>query len=256
MRKIYVGWLLGLAAISTMTGCGLTRTGRPDSCGANGCTTPGTVRDKATLVGSARVVVSEPARVQRTERRLVVDKASALPAEEVQVARRLPETIVPDKRVDLPAVEKGNALAQEMAVVSRELAAMPKKGAAVVAEPMPARRIVPPLPVLPEDGAPAGKVIGGSDKEKTIEPKSVDIQYGQGENFKTITGQVQQFRKTWRLRYADVDQEDSYGGVVILEGDLGQLRDGQHVRVTGVLIPPASRTSSATYRVQTIKILD
>ena len=65
------------------------------------------------------------------------------------------------------------------------------------------------------------------------------ITYGPTEQFRTVTGLVQQFRKTWRLRYAAVDQEDRYGGVVILEGgaELSRLRDGKHVRVTGQLIP-------------------
>jgi hypothetical protein len=45
---------------------------------------------------------------------------------------------------------------------------------------------------------------------------------------------------------------------VILDGgaELSQLRDGQRVRVSGVLIPPESRTSSARYRVQAIEMLD
>jgi hypothetical protein len=75
---------------------------------------------------------------------------------------------------------------------------------------------------------------------------------------KSVAGHVQQYRNTWRLRYAPIDQEDVYGGVVILDGgaELSQLRDGQRVRVSGVLIPPESRTSSARYRVQAIEMLD
>jgi hypothetical protein len=75
---------------------------------------------------------------------------------------------------------------------------------------------------------------------------------------KSVAGRVLQYRNTWRLRYAPIDQEDVYGGVVVLDGgaELSQLRDGQRVRVSGVLIPPESRTSSARYRVQAIEMLD
>ena len=75
---------------------------------------------------------------------------------------------------------------------------------------------------------------------------------------KSVAGHVHQYRNTWRLRYAPIDQEDAYGGVVILDGgaELSQLRDGQRVRVSGVLVPPESRTGSACYRVQAIEILD
>jgi len=75
--------------------------------------------------------------------------------------------------------------------------------------------------------------------------------------FKTIAGQVQQFRKTWRLRYAPFDQDDPYGGSVMLEGvGLDRLRDGQRIRVQGVFIPPTDRFSPARYRVQTMEILE
>ncbi len=75
---------------------------------------------------------------------------------------------------------------------------------------------------------------------------------------KSLAGRVLQYRNTWRLRYAPIDQEDVYGGVVILDGgaELSQLRDGQRVRVSGVLVPPESRTGSACYRVQAIEMLD
>ena len=55
-----------------------------------------------------------------------------------------------------------------------------------------------------------------------------------------------QITKMIRLRYADVGQEDIFGGVVVLEGvDQSKLRDGQHAKVTGVLIAPTSRMSSS-----------
>jgi len=71
-------------------------------------------------------------------------------------------------------------------------------------------------------------------------------------------GRVQEWRKTLRLRYAAIEQEDAHGGSVLLEGkaDIQQLRDGQHVRVRGTLIPAEGRTDSARFRVDAIEILD
>jgi hypothetical protein len=82
------------------------------------------------------------------------------------------------------------------------------------------------------------------------------FKYGHGANFESVTGQVQGFRKTLRLRYASIEQEDPYGGVVILEGDTSKLRDGQHVRVQGAFFPPTERNGSARYRVESVEILD
>jgi hypothetical protein len=86
---------------------------------------------------------------------------------------------------------------------------------------------------------------------------AVPMQYG-SEDFKTITGQVQIWRQTVRLRYAPIDQEDPYGGFVVLEGgaELTGLRDGQHVRIRGVLIAPEGRNDTAHCRVQALEILD
>jgi hypothetical protein len=89
------------------------------------------------------------------------------------------------------------------------------------------------------------------------EVKDANAQVVEFDNIKCVTGQVQQFRKTWRLRYAPCDQDDPHGGSVLLEGaGLDRLRDGQRIRVQGVLIPPMDRTSPARYRVRSMEILE
>ncbi|HZZ79897.1 MAG TPA: hypothetical protein VFE62_15365 [Gemmataceae bacterium] len=95
-------------------------------------------------------------------------------------------------------------------------------------------------------------------KEGTISLKSTHIQFGHTDGFKSVTGQVQMWKRTVRLRYAPVDQEDTYGGFVVLEGgaDVTRLRDGQHVRIRGVLMQPEERNGAAHYRVQAIEVLD
>jgi hypothetical protein len=185
-------------------------------------------------------------------------------------------------RVEHPRVEKIDVTSQESEILRRELAMQKSKSPARVeettrVEPVPTvvpstKQTVEPIVAIPHPPMkPAAEPVvvvsesdvpmtrsAASDKEKTVALKSMDIHYGQADTFKSITGQVQLYRKTWRLRYADVGQEDSYGGVVVLEGsaDLSKLRDGCHIRVTGVLVPPATRTGLAMYRVQSLEILD
>lgn len=98
----------------------------------------------------------------------------------------------------------------------------------------------------------------GNGKSNTITLKSVAFKYGATENYTILVGRVQEWRKTVRLRYAAVEQQDAHGGSVSLEGvaDVHQLRDGQHVRVRGTLIPADGRAGSARFRVTSIEILD
>ena len=105
---------------------------------------------------------------------------------------------------------------------------------------------------------PKELLLDAPKRDGTLSLKSVHIQYGHAENFQSVTGQVQAYRKTWRLRYAAIDQEDQYGGVLLLEGgsELSRLRDGQHVRLRGVLVPAEDRQGAVRYRVQAIEILD
>jgi hypothetical protein len=74
----------------------------------------------------------------------------------------------------------------------------------------------------------------------------------------TLAGYVQQYRNTWRLRYAAIDQEDPFGGVVILDGcaESTNLQEGQRARVIGTLVPPQSRNGSAHLHVQSIELFD
>lgn len=93
--------------------------------------------------------------------------------------------------------------------------------------------------------------------DQLIELGSKTISFGAGENYRTLTGEVQQFRRGWRLRYAAVDAEDAHGGSVSLVGQgLERLRDGVHIRVTGTLIPAEDRLSSPRFQVQALEMLE
>lgn len=108
-------------------------------------------------------------------------------------------------------------------------------------------------PSNPTDAAPVLLPNG----DQLIELGSKTISFGAGENYRTLTGEVQQFRRGWRLRYAAVDAEDAHGGSVSLIGQgLERLKDGVHVRVTGTLIPAEDRLSSPRFQVQALEVLE
>lgn len=93
-------------------------------------------------------------------------------------------------------------------------------------------------------------------KEPPVEAKPTPVQTSA--DAKTFTGQAQQWRKSWRIRYAGVDQDDEHGGSLVLEGglELDQLRDGQRIRVRGTVIPAESASQSSRLRVQSLEKLD
>jgi hypothetical protein len=135
------------------------------------------------------------------------------------------------------------------------------------ARPLAEQTIEPPAPRIafvsaasaeeaPDAPAPISPAV--ERKEQAVPVKKTEIPKTPAEKFWTVTGTVEAFRKTWRVRYAAVDQEDRYGGVVVLDGgaELNPLRDGMRVRVRGTLIPATDRTGSAHYRVQSLQILD
>jgi hypothetical protein len=140
-------------------------------------------------------------------------------------------------------VEKPAPLLPQAAVPAQHLREIVPPSARVQISTVAPFEIVQPDPATPTVQTVAVAV--PENKKKTVAIQSV-------------TGKVHQYRNTWRLRYAPIDQEDPYGGSVVLDGgaELSKLRDGQHVRVRGELIPPPDRASSAHYRVLAIEVLD
>jgi hypothetical protein len=163
----------------------------------------------------------------------------------------------------------------------------PKQGAAVAPGDMetftipaaPARSAPPalqattpaprPLPIAPMQPAPAvlqdsppHESLPVSEVAATDVPASptptVRTTHGRAlESHRTLTGEVHQFRRGWRLRYAPIDAEDPYGGSVMLEGvGLDRLRDGQRIRVVGTLIPAEDRLSTTRFQVTTLEIVE
>jgi hypothetical protein len=81
--------------------------------------------------------------------------------------------------------------------------------------------------------------------------------FAKAEDYSWLQGQVEYSRlsKSWRLRYASVDEIDRYGGSVTLTGDsvLDNLKDGQYIRVTGYLPNADSRSIAPTFHVESIE---
>jgi hypothetical protein len=103
---------------------------------------------------------------------------------------------------------------------------------------------------------PARPLIVAAEKPKPAEPAPQEITTPRA-GVCTLSGEVQEFRRTWRLRYAAIDAEDAHGGSVILTGEgLSRLRDGQSVRVVGALAPAEDRSSPPRFQVQFLEVIN
>ncbi len=85
--------------------------------------------------------------------------------------------------------------------------------------------------------------------------------YDHSEDYTWVMGKLEYLhsKKAWRVRYAPAEVEDALGGCVTLLGvDYlnDNLKDGQMVRVDGVLVDPESRQISPPYQVHAIKPMD
>jgi hypothetical protein len=108
-------------------------------------------------------------------------------------------------------------------------------------EPAPVRPTPPPIAEPSQVPAPAAP-----STKPHREPEQI------------LTGTVESWRRTWRLRYAGVDVEDASGGRVTLIGDhpLDQLQEGQRIRVRGTLIPATDRATAPIFQVRVLEVLD
>jgi hypothetical protein len=109
-------------------------------------------------------------------------------------------------------------------------------------QPEAAAPATPTAPAVPEETRPANP------------------NYGHAEDYSWVMGQLQysRIRNTWRLRYAQLDESDQYGGSVTLADDLRNagFHDGQLVRIDGRLIDATSRSIAPTYEVDSIRPMD
>jgi hypothetical protein len=84
--------------------------------------------------------------------------------------------------------------------------------------------------------------------------------FAHSEDYRTLTGQLQHSRlsKSWRLRFASVDEVDPYGGSVSLLEDsrLADMKDGQFVQVHGHLLNPDEKGIAPPYQIDSIHVVE
>jgi hypothetical protein len=126
--------------------------------------------------------------------------------------------------------------------VSATLTSMPKPEA-----PEPVLRLPDPDPV------PAGPAMPLKPGEK----------FGHGSDYRWVAGKLDRHLKGghWTLRYADIGDDDPWGGKVRLLNNerLKDLRDGDVVYVEGDLLAPAGAadiTGYPTYRVKSLTLVE
>jgi hypothetical protein len=87
------------------------------------------------------------------------------------------------------------------------------------------------------------------------EPVAGASRFGHALDYSWVCGEVQRTRKGWHLRYAGVDETDTYGGSVMLSDDsrLVDLKEGEVFVVKGHLQSPDAHTSAPVYVVSDVK---
>jgi hypothetical protein len=82
--------------------------------------------------------------------------------------------------------------------------------------------------------------------------------FGHDPNYRWLVGTLDYSRiqRGWLLRYVPVQQEDRYGGCVMLVAPNHEtsFKHGQTVRVEGTFIDPESRQLRPAYRVETVRV--
>ena len=267
MRAPLIYGCLALLSVSSLAGCGLFSSGY-DSCDYRPVSH--TVVRETVSVPPAPIVATTVASARQAARPtqpVQADKLPAIPIPSLPVASyhdpEEPAPVIaetnPPEPAPIPIKAEALPLGNEGILTvetSRDADSAPieaAKQAVHDAEPVPIEPAKQAAIAEPSVSLPKAKEIVSvkGAPEKTV-------QIGHSEDFKVVTGQVQTWRQTVRLRYAGIDQDDQYGGYVVLEGgaDLSRLRDGQHGGVRGVLVPPDDPRAPARFRVQSLEMLD
>jgi hypothetical protein len=122
----------------------------------------------------------------------------------------------------------------------------------------PRRQPVPPLAA-----PPVGEAVTAYRPDLEVRP-AVAAQVGHEPNYSSITGHLHYVRADggrWVLRYAGLDQEDRYGGSVVLAPavEMRNFREGDLVRVYGEVLEGGRVSRSlggAHYRVNAISMVE
>jgi hypothetical protein len=133
---------------------------------------------------------------------------------------------------------------------------LPEAQATPVAEQPPAPTTLPAAAKPDVEMQPANYTVPTPKPEKVMRRSFADVSarpgFAHAENYSWIQGELQYLHshQCWRVRYASVDEDDKYGGYVVLEESrMNHLQSGQMVRVEGEVAEPSStETGSKSYR--------
>jgi hypothetical protein len=170
-----------------------------------------------------------------------------------------------------PCASCGQVIAQSpqapCASCGQQMAARP-----VYVQAVPIQQVMyaRPMPVGPQavktETPEAETIVQASAQNEVIGEVSKEFQrkIGAADDYSWITGQlfyVHVDGGTWVLRYAAVDQEDKYGGSVVLAAavDMKNYREGDLVSVTGEILSDNRATrhlGGPKYRAETISMIE
>lgn len=189
-----------------------------------------------------RADAAAPATESESAKPAPAETTESRPTQEVATPRLLPIR---------PEDEAAALLAPPPTTVPNELP-VPKTPETVDGESVSGARAA--SKINPASAGTPGVNLVTPEGEGTAIVDSKAITSSEGRQTGTLTGEVYQFRKNWRLRYAPLDAEDAHGGSVILNGNgLELLQEGQRVRVVGAYRQDDGVTR---FSVQTLDILE
>lgn len=130
--------------------------------------------------------------------------------------------------------------------------------------PIPTPAPVPTTPTTAEPPAMNGLQPVSSEKLDLKVRKEFQNKIGAAEDYSWITGQLFYIHADggrWVLRYAGVDQEDKYGGSVVLQSaaDMRNFREGDLVSVNGEVLTDnraSKHLGGPLYRVTSINMIE
>jgi hypothetical protein len=139
--------------------------------------------------------------------------------------------------------------------------------------PTPPPTLPPSPPLASPPGKPEPDRVASELQTPAVAPPVSDISaqgqgqaqaqgpagFGHAPDYSWVTGELEHIRarNVWRLRYAPADQEDRFGGTVLLVGDglPAERKNGQIVRVEGQLVNPETTEARPPYWVRSFQVL-
>ena len=287
MRTKAFALSMGLAASVWLAGCQGTSSSKVSQTGTGGSCTSKTCRETSTASAI------KTAKVEKSSR--VTAKASPAPvaAEScttcAKSAEKAPqEGIVQASATCSTCAASTGGVVRDPLAINEALATLPPGQHQVMmmqpngklepqtvvvptgqayADQNPAPTGLPHASALPAGSAygPGVEVVAGQavelptslPGERTEKNNVMTVRFGQANNYQVVVGQLSQFRRAWKLRYAAIESDDKYGGSLSLTGEnLDHLKDGQMVRVEGMVLPSEDRASGARYQVHRIEVIE